>query len=164
MLGALEVPDVSLVICGVEQTEWARFREQADPALANGSASCRLLPRTICPGFTRTRLRCFTLPFTKALGFLPWRREAMGTPVLFSKVGSLGELAGPGAEVLPTDDLEAWVRTCRGWIATRVQDMTPNDAARCWARQFSWDANASRHMDVYQEVLQSGKRSSSGSP
>ena len=51
--------------------------------------------------------------------------QAVGTRVLFSDVGSLSELKGPGAVVLPVDDLQAWVRTIDLLLQSRSTQLRP---------------------------------------
>jgi glycosyltransferase involved in cell wall biosynthesis len=75
--------------------------------------------------------------------------QAVGTPVLFSEVGSLAELKGPGAVVLPVDDLSAWVRSVNEVLSARDSEADRNRPARAWARQYSWDACTERMVSVY---------------
>jgi len=83
--------------------------------------------------------------------------QAVGTPVLLSDLSSLRELKGPGAEVLPVDELDAWVQTCRRLLARRAIALDPNQAARSWAQQFSWSASANRHLEIYRDAVTPGK-------
>ena len=78
--------------------------------------------------------------------------QAVGTPVLFSDVGSLSELKGPGAVVLPVDDLAAWVRAVDDILQSNTTGRQPNTIARAWAQQYSWDAYCERTLDVYRQV------------
>jgi len=78
--------------------------------------------------------------------------QAVGTPVLFSDVGSLTELKGPGAVVLPVDDLPAWVRAVSDILQSRQGLQEPDRIARAWARQYSWDAYTERTLAVYDAV------------
>jgi glycosyltransferase involved in cell wall biosynthesis len=79
--------------------------------------------------------------------------QAVGTRVLFSDVGSLSELKGPGAVVLPVDDLQAWVRTIDLLLQARTTSPGPDRIAREWARQYSWDAYTDRTLAVYHSVV-----------
>jgi glycosyltransferase involved in cell wall biosynthesis len=78
--------------------------------------------------------------------------HAVGTPVLFSDVGSLSELKGPAAVVLPVDDLPAWTRTLEVLLTSRSREVGPDRVARAWAAQYSWDAYTSRTLDVYHSM------------
>ena len=64
--------------------------------------------------------------------------HAVGTPVLFSDVGSLGELKGPSAVVLPMDDLDSWVRAASLIVQSRPGSRAPDRIARTWAAQDRW--------------------------
>jgi glycosyltransferase involved in cell wall biosynthesis len=82
--------------------------------------------------------------------------QAVGTRVLFSDVGSLTELKGPGAVVLPVDDLQAWARMIDVLLQSRTSTFGPDRIARAWARQYSWDSYTSRTLDVYASIAASG--------
>lgn len=78
--------------------------------------------------------------------------QAVGTPVLYSEVGSLIDMKAPGGVVLPVDDLPAWVRTVTALVTSRRRAQGPDRIAREWARQYSWDAYTERTLAVYDEV------------
>jgi glycosyltransferase involved in cell wall biosynthesis len=94
----------------------------------------------------------------EGFGFPALEAQAVGTPVLFSPVGSLAELAGPGAELLPPFDLQAWTATVRRLLAGRSVSSVPNMQARAWARGFSWSECARRHLEVYEQAAVRGRR------
>lgn len=75
--------------------------------------------------------------------------QAVGTPVLFSNVGTLAELQGPGAVVLPVDDLQSWVRAVDMIVQSRPPRNGPDRIARAWAAQYSWDSYVTRTLEVY---------------
>ena len=54
--------------------------------------------------------------------------------------------------VLPVDDLAAWVRMTGLLVQSRSSAGAPDHVARAWASQYSWDAYASRMLDVYSSV------------
>jgi glycosyltransferase involved in cell wall biosynthesis len=78
--------------------------------------------------------------------------QAVGTPVLFSDVGSLSELNGPGAVILPVDDMEAWVRTIGTLVDSRDYAGGVDRVARAWAGQYSWDKYVERTLAVYDSI------------
>lgn len=78
--------------------------------------------------------------------------HAVGTRVLFSDVGSLSDLKGPAAVVLPVDDLSAWSRTLDLLLQSRSTSYGPDRIARAWARQYSWDAHIDRVLRIYATV------------
>lgn len=83
--------------------------------------------------------------------------HAVGTPILFSEVGSLSELKGPAAVVLPVDDLDAWSRALGLALQSRSRPSGPDRIARAWARQYSWDACADRTLKVYAAAAAHGR-------
>jgi alpha-1,3-rhamnosyl/mannosyltransferase len=87
--------------------------------------------------------------------------QAVGTPVLFSDVGSLTELKGPGAVVLPVDDLQAWVRMA-SMLHGQGRAGGPDRIARAWAQQYSWDAFTDRTLAIYHEVLEQRRQHGDG--
>lgn len=92
----------------------------------------------------------------EGFGFPAIEAQAVGTPVLFSALGSLQELMGPAAEVLPSDDMSAWVDTLRRLFTARERAGSPNRDARLWARRFSWRVSAERHVELYRRLGRSG--------
>jgi glycosyltransferase involved in cell wall biosynthesis len=78
--------------------------------------------------------------------------QAVGTLVLFSDVGGLQELKGPGAVVLPVDDLPAWVRATEMIVKSSSGGRPPDRIARAWATQYSWDSYVTRTLAVYDSV------------
>src|SRR5262249_35028315 len=96
----------------------------------------------------------------EGFGFPAVESQALGTPALFSALGSLTELCGPGAVTLPPYDLDQWVQVCQGLVGERGLASRPTEDARRWARQFSWEISAQRRLAVYREVAaQAGRRS-----
>jgi alpha-1,3-rhamnosyl/mannosyltransferase len=84
--------------------------------------------------------------------------QAVGTPILFSDVGSLSELKGPGAQVLPVDDMRAWVTAVSAAVSARRAGRGQNEAARRWARQFSWDVYTQRTLAIYRAICRPGPK------
>ena len=145
-------PALRLVLCGFDCTAADEFLRSISPVLR---ARLQFLPFVAEADMPRllqdaiailypTRYEGFGLPIVEA--------HAVGTPVLFSPVSSLTELIGPAAEVLPVDDLNAWVDTVQRLVAQRRECPAPHQASRQWARQFSWDVCAARHLEVYRAV------------
>ena len=89
----------------------------------------------------------------EGFGFPVVESQAVGTPVVFSAVGSLQELQGPGARVLPVDDLAAWISVVNELVLQRVTSGVQDGSAKVWARRYSWDESAKRHAEVYRSAL-----------
>src|SRR6185503_1788720 len=53
----------------------------------------------------------------EGFGFPALESQAAGVPVLMSALGSLTELTGPGAVVVPPHDLPAWVAAAQRMLA-----------------------------------------------
>ncbi|MBS0375272.1 MAG: glycosyltransferase family 4 protein [Proteobacteria bacterium] len=114
-----------------EQVVFAPFVSESDmPALYRGALA--VLYPTLYEGFG--------LPALEA--------QAVGTPVFFSPLGSLAELVGPGARVLDAHDMPAWLDALRA-IVRDGEAPDRAEASRAWARGFSWQVSARRHVEVY---------------
>jgi alpha-1,3-rhamnosyl/mannosyltransferase len=94
----------------------------------------------------------------EGFGFPALEAQAVGTPVLFSALGSLAELQGPDAIVLSPKDFDAWLGTCRRLLRERNEPSLPSPRARAWASGFSWDVSAKRHLDVYRRAASTSAR------
>ncbi|HEX3971884.1 MAG TPA: hypothetical protein VHX19_11205, partial [Stellaceae bacterium] len=78
--------------------------------------------------------------------------QTVGTPVLMSALGSLAELAGPGAIVLEPDDRAGWIAAARQAVDARRSAIVPDNNARRWAQRFTWEASAASHLAVYRQA------------
>ncbi len=125
-----------------EKVCFANFLSDAELRALYRSASAVLYP-TLYEGF----------------GFPALEAQASGVPVLFSALGSLRELIGPLAVVLPPDDLNAWLAAVAEVLAMSEQRQEKAKAARQWAQQFSWSACFAKHLAVYQQVFAQTSRS-----
>ncbi len=148
VLEAVEEPRLQLVIVGVKQQAKAAIESRVKPELRAQLLFAPFLDERDMPALYHHAVAVLYPTLYEGFGFPALEAQAAGTPVLFSDVGSLSELKGPGAEVLPTDDLAAWVAVCRRLLAERGQSLKPNEAARQWARGFAWDVCAARHWEV----------------
>jgi glycosyltransferase involved in cell wall biosynthesis len=160
VLDRLAEPRINLVICGVERAAHARIREQAKPELRDRLLFSPFIPEGEMPRLYQNAIAVLYPTLYEGFGLPALESQAVGTPVLFSALGSLAELQGPGAVVLPPEDLSAWVDACRNLLAARINGPVPGERARAWARQFSWDTYAARTVDVYRLVL--GRSNSAG--
>ena len=90
----------------------------------------------------------------EGFGFPAVEAQASGVPVLMSALGSLKELIGPLAVVLPAHDVEAWVaavlEACARPTAARAELA---QRARSWAERFAWSVSYEKHLSVYRQVI-----------
>ena len=142
----------ALVVCGVEAAAHEALRR---------SVPRELQEQVICAPFIaaedmpRVYMRAAAVLYPslyEGFGLPVIEAHAVGTPVLFSDVGSLSELKGPSAVVLPVDDLPAWSRSLDLIVQSRPMRYGPDRIARAWARQYSWDAYTDRTLKVYAAV------------
>ena len=91
--------------------------------------------------------------YKEGFGFPLLESQAIGTPVLCGKEGSVSELLRPGAIPLSSEDFPEWVRVCRQLVESCSRERTPNESARKWARAFSWPVAAQKTIEVYRRAL-----------
>ena len=85
----------------------------------------------------------------EGFGFPALESQAAGVPVLMSALGSLTELTGPGAVVVPPHDLPAWVAAAQRILAGDNPDLA---ASRLWAQRFSWQRTFEQTLAVYRRA------------
>jgi glycosyltransferase involved in cell wall biosynthesis len=142
----------SLVVCGVEPSAHETVRKMVPRHLQERLFLAPFVDEEDMPRLYQRAAAVLYPSLYEGFGMPAIEAQAVGTPVLFSDVGSLSELKGPGAVVLPTDDLEAWVRTVNTIVNSASRLAGPDRVARAWARQYSWDACIDRTLAVYHRV------------
>lgn len=145
-----------LVVCGLEKHAHAEVRRMVPRALQDRLIIAPFVSEDDMP---RLYMRAAAVLYTslyEGFGLPVIEAHAVGTPILFSDVGSLSELKGPGAVVLPVDDLPAWVRAAANILDSRSGVGGPDRIARAWARQYSWDAYTERTLAVYETIRLKG--------
>jgi len=116
------------------------FVAEADlPALYSGA---------VCLA-SATRYEGFGLPALEAL--------ACGTPVAAFDVGALGEVAGPGAMLVPGGDLAALMRAVEALCSDPKRRAALAAAGREHAAGFSWRRSAELTWDVYERAAASAR-------
>jgi glycosyltransferase involved in cell wall biosynthesis len=142
----------ALVVCGVERSAHDNIRRMVPRALQDRLILAPFVTEQEMPRLYMHAAAVLYPTLYEGFGLPVIEAQAVGTPVLFSDVGSLAELQGPGAVVLPVDDLSAWVRTIANILHARPTMHGPNQVARAWARQYSWEAYTERTLAVFDEV------------
>lgn len=152
VLAHLNVPKLRLLACGFSEVEREQMRYSVEPSLRDRVVFLPFVEEDDMAQLYHQAVTVLYPTLYEGFGFPALEAQAVGTPVLFSALGSLSELAGPAAEILPPDDLDSWLQTCRQLLSQRGESRIPNEAARQWAQQFSWEASAARHLELYQKV------------
>jgi glycosyltransferase involved in cell wall biosynthesis len=152
VLTAVADSRLSLVFCGLKPESQDRVRAAVRPDVRPRLVFTSFIPDADMVRLYQNAVALLYPTLYEGFGFPALEAQAVGTPALFSALGSLAELQGPGAIILPSHDLNAWVEVCRKLIAERAEKPRPREDARRWARQFSWQVSASRHLDVYRKA------------
>ena len=88
----------------------------------------------------------------EGFGFPAIEAQAAGVPAIFSALGSLKELIGPLAMIVPPIDLDAWVAAVDQAVTMGEQRAELARAASSWVKQFEWKQSVDKHLAVYQKV------------
>ena len=88
----------------------------------------------------------------EGFGFPALEAQAAGVPVLFSALGSLTELIGPLAMVVPPYDLQAWAAALDETAIMGEQRQQKARAAAQWVTRFRWAESFNAHRAIYQQV------------
>lgn len=152
VFAACAQPGLKLVMCGFGNSA----RKAAQSALAPEMQSRVLFAEFLQDAELRALYRGAQAVLYPTLyegfGFPALEAQAAGTPVLFSPLGSLKELVGPLAMVVPPHDREAWIAAIAQtaqpgeWRAERAR------AALAWTRGFRWQDSFDKHLTVYRRA------------
>lgn len=145
-------PDVTLVCCGLESAAHDNVRAGIPAERQQRLVTASFVSETDMPRLYMQATAVLYPSLYEGFGLPVVEAQAVGTPVLFSDVGSLSELKGPGAVVLPVDDLPAWVRKADELVAASNNGAGRDPMARAWAKQYSWDAFTERMLLVYRNA------------
>lgn len=140
------------IACGLEAGAHAEFRRTVPRELQDRFIIAPFISEEVMPRLYMRAAAVLYPTLYEGFGLPVVEAQAVGTPVLFSDVGSLGELNGPGAVILPVDDMEAWVRTIADLVNSRDYAGGVDRVARAWAGQYSWDKYVERTLAVYDSI------------
>ena len=90
--------------------------------------------------------------FYEGFGFPPLEAMACDTPVVSSAGGSLAEVLGDGAVVIPDFDVDRWVDEITGVLNDRERRRALRETGRRRAATFTWEKTARLTCDVYRKV------------
>lgn len=152
IFAALAEPALQLVVLGVPAASHETARAALAPALRARVLFAPFLAQALMPRLFQNAAALLYPTLYEGFGFPALEAQAVGTPVLISALGSLAELVGPGAVVLEPEDRDGWIAAARGAVAKRREAVSPDAAARRWARRFSWDASAAAHRAIYRRA------------
>lgn len=146
-------PSLKLIACGFSS---AAVRE------AKESLPQEMRSRVHFPGFLsedeliavyRSAQAVLYPTLYEGFGFPAIEAQASGVPVLFSPLGSLRELIGPLAVVVPADDMQAWVSALDRTLSIDREALNERSAsAKEWAKGFSWEKSFEKHLAVYRRA------------
>jgi len=88
----------------------------------------------------------------EGFGFPAIEAQAAGVPAIFSALGSLKELVGPMAVIVPPIDMDAWVAAVNQAMNMDERRAKLSREASTWVRRFEWKQSFEKHLAVYQKV------------
>lgn len=92
-----------------------------------------------------SRYEGFGLPPLEAMGF--------GTPAIISSAGALPEVCGPSAIQVDPDDVEGLAQAMARLLENPDERRQRGEAAKAWARTFTWARAARATVEVYERAL-----------
>jgi glycosyltransferase involved in cell wall biosynthesis len=153
VLAAQPDPNLKLVACGFG----AQARDAARRALPHELQSRVLFAEFLSDAELHALYSGATAVLYPTLyegfGFPAIEAQAAGTPVIFSPLGSLAELVGPLATLVPANDLPAWSAALHEAASLSAEARADKALrARQWAHNFRWSESWRRHLDVYRQI------------
>ena len=151
------VPDAHLVIAGPRGWKSEGVFQRIE-ALGVGDAVTVLgyVPADDLPGLYTGATALAFPSWYEGFGLPVLEAMACGCPVLCSDCGSLPEVAGGAAWVLPADAPEAWTAALREVLTDADRRAHFTAAGRARAARFSWEETARRTLAVLRQVGASG--------
>ncbi len=143
----------TFVACGLEPSAHAEVRRSVPHELQERLIIAPFVSEDDMPRLYMRAAAVLYPTVYEGFGLPVVESHAVGTPILFSDVGSLGELNGPASVMLPVDDMDAWVRTLASLVDARHRSAAVDRVARAWAGQYSWDKYVERTLAVYDSVV-----------
>jgi glycosyltransferase involved in cell wall biosynthesis len=148
-----EHPDAGLVLAGTpgwksgEITDFLRANGMADDVRITGY----LTPQDLALLYSGASV--FVLPsLHEGFGLPPLEAMACGAPVIVSDGGSLPEVVGDAAIVLPPNDVEGYRREISRVLSSTELAREMREKGFRRASLFSWDKTAVETLAVYREV------------
>lgn len=152
VLAASGQAELKLVMCGFGSAARASAEAELAQELRGRVVFAEFLSDLELRALYRTAQAVLYPTLYEGFGFPAIEAQAAGVPVLFSPLGSLQELIGPLAMVVPPYDRDAWVAALAETSRMGEQRAERASAAAVWVRRFAWSESFNRHMTVYRSV------------
>jgi alpha-1,3-rhamnosyl/mannosyltransferase len=152
VLAASRQPGLKLVMCGFGSAARKSAQAALAPELQGRVLFAEFLQDAELRALYRGAQAVLYPTLYEGFGFPALEAQAAGTPVLFSALGSLKELIGPLALVVPPHDREAWVAAIDETANMGERRGERARAALQWARRFAWSESFRKHLDVYRRA------------
>jgi alpha-1,3-rhamnosyl/mannosyltransferase len=152
VLGVCRQPRLKLVICGFGSAARRDALAALQPELRGRVLFAEFLSDAELRALYRGAQAVLYPTLYEGFGFPALEAQAAGTPVLFSPLGSVKELIGPLAMVVPPYDRDAWVAALDETAAMGEQRFVRAHAAAEWVRRFAWSESFAKHLAVYRQV------------
>ncbi len=89
----------------------------------------------------------------EGFGLTPLEAMACGAPVVCSDAGSLPEVVGDAALLVPPDDEEAWAVAIQRVLADPALQRSLREKGQARARKFSWEQAARQTLETYRKAV-----------
>jgi alpha-1,3-rhamnosyl/mannosyltransferase len=152
VLAVCRQPGLKLVMCGFGNAARKTAQAALPPALQERVLFAEFLQDPELRALYRGAQAVLYPTLYEGFGFPALEAQAAGTPVLFSALGSLKELAGPLALILPPHDREAWVAAVDDTARLGERRAERAHAALEWAGRFRWQESFNKHLAVYRRA------------
>jgi glycosyltransferase involved in cell wall biosynthesis len=154
VLGRTPLPDLQLIAIGFGGKARAEAARQVPDPLRSRVHFAPFVDDAALRALYRQAQAVLYPTLYEGFGFPAVEAQASGVPVLMSALGSLKELIGPLAVVLPAHDVEAWVAAVLEACA-RPEHARADLAQRAqsWAGRFAWSVSYEKHLSVYRQVI-----------
>jgi glycosyltransferase involved in cell wall biosynthesis len=88
----------------------------------------------------------------EGFGFTPMEAMTQGTPVVSSAGGSLPEVLGDAAVIVPGFQADAWAAEIESLLADTAKRQALRNAGFAQARKYSWEETARQTWNVYRKI------------
>jgi len=147
--------DGTLVIAGMPGWKCERiFDAMGKSSRADRIRYLRYVPDAALPGLYSAAAVFAITSVYEGFGFPPLEAMACGTPVVSSSGGSLPEVLGDGAVVLPSFDADLWAGRITALLRDPARRAKWAEAGRRRAARYTWRATAEATLRIYRELAQ----------